>query len=595
MKLKSILLMTILFLFLGMTTAFAADWQDEGVPVQPAQTDNTFHITTAEELAWVAMKTNSGTSFSGYTIELMNDIDISAKEWTPIGTENSNFQGDFEGNNHTINGLKIGSESAPVLEYWFGLFGYIYNSSIRNVGVTNIAIYTSGYYIGGLVGYAYDSNIENCYATGNVTGTAHVGGLIGYGYFDYRKDINIISCYVTGDVTGTNLVGGLIGDTYDGNIEHCYATGDVTGTEDVGGLVGNSDSSVINCYATGNVTGTSAVGGLVGYSEGSVINCYATGNVIGTEYVGGLVGRCYSDIENCFWNKSAIHRVDDVKLSSSQKLGVGSGDDGYDIHSKISTEMKNDDFLVHLNEYVKSDEELYSWQINENINEGYPFFSKQYDEDLFWIGNVKEPECVNETDYKITTAEELAWIAKSSMDGYTFKESIIYLMNDIDLVGKQWIPIKNFAGIFDGCGHIISNMTIGTEKYARVYKYNGLFGYCKKATIKNLGMENVTISGSSHTGGIIGYGENSNVYNSYVIGEIYGEGNVGGIIGYGKNSNVINCYVTGNVVGSSYVGGIAGDCYKIENSYSLALVKATGSNVGGICGYADYINNCYSI
>ena len=89
---------------------------------------------------------------------------------------------------------------------------------------------------------------------------------------------------------GENYVGGLVGRNSGGTISNSSATGAVTGTNSVGGLVGYNEGTISNSYATGAVIGTVYVGGLVGYNEGTISNSYATGAVTGTIRVGGLVG-----------------------------------------------------------------------------------------------------------------------------------------------------------------------------------------------------------------------------------------------------------------------------------------------------------------
>ena len=172
------------------------------------------------------------------------------------------------------------------------------------------------------------------------------------------------------------------------------------------------------------------------------------------------------------------------------------------------------------------------------------------------------------------------------------------LMADIDLSSiENWEPIGNnsnaFTGTFDGNGHVIKNMTINRANTT----YVGLFGYTDNATIKNMGLENVNVSGSNYTGGLAGYGK-STIENCYVSGSISGSMYTGGLVGIGGIS-ISNCYVTGSVKGTMATGGIAGHgqgnitkCY-VESSVSGTLYT------GGISGYNTSlsgltISNCYT-
>lgn len=204
----------------------------------------------------------------------------------PIGTYTTNFTGNFNGQNHTIDGLVIKLSST----YNVGLFGSTsIATTISNIGLTNVSI-TAYSAVGGLVGYN-NGSISNSYATGSVTGYSdYVGGLIGRNYG------NIGSSHTTTTVDGGHYyVGGLVG-LNNGSISGCYAAGSVDGYSYVGGLIGYSQSSAIsNVFATASVYGLiNYVGGLIGYNyRGTINNAYATGAVTGSEMLanaGGLVG-----------------------------------------------------------------------------------------------------------------------------------------------------------------------------------------------------------------------------------------------------------------------------------------------------------------
>ena len=158
---------------------------------------------------------------------------------------------------------------------------------------------------GGLLGSKGTYNevrgdMSDCYATGNVSGRITVGGLVGTSYSDY-----ILRCYATGHVTGEDYAGGLLGMNAIGTVDKCYATGDVAGNSDLGGLVGYNWDIIVDCYAAGSVTGGSEAGGLVGtMSNANILNCYATGAITASGRAGGLVGRTWDDVTvtASFWD-----------------------------------------------------------------------------------------------------------------------------------------------------------------------------------------------------------------------------------------------------------------------------------------------------
>ena len=172
--------------------------------------------------------------------------------------------------------------------------------------------------VGGLAGGNWNTIIGS-YATGDVSGDRTIGGLAG------SNSGSIGTSYAIGNVSGNRTVGGLVGDNNSaGVIVWSYATGIVSGGSTgsrVGGLVGSTSgsSAIISSYALGVVSGRSGIGGLVGYNSdrGVIIGSYATGRVSGTYVIGGLAG--WNDRSNgifaSYW---------DIE-SSGQSQGVGGG------------------------------------------------------------------------------------------------------------------------------------------------------------------------------------------------------------------------------------------------------------------------------
>ncbi len=224
--------------------------------------------------------------------------------WTPIGTAETPFTGTFDGNGHTIKGLKVNIESD--YDIYAGLFGYVNGGTVRNVGMIDSNIKAGEYYnayVGGIVGYLVGGFIEGCYNTGDITTSSssyesrsYAGGIVGY-----LVGGVIEGCYNTGDITASSFyesnsyAGGIAGydDGYTA-IRNCHNTGSVTGDSTyAGGIAGNLDNSttITSCYNTGSVTGNLA-GGIVGYVYGGSItisNCYNTGSVTGN-LAGGIAG-----------------------------------------------------------------------------------------------------------------------------------------------------------------------------------------------------------------------------------------------------------------------------------------------------------------
>ena len=214
---------------------------------------------------------------------LTADIDLTGKDWTPIGTNFYNsYTGTFDGGGHTITGLTITTK-----DQFVGLFGYLNRAgTVKNVVMEGIQITSNHMFgnTGGVAGYSWGT-IENCSVSGSVSGTKCVGGVVGA-----QKAGSITGCSSSATVKGTVDVGGVAGEKW-GSMTACYATGNVTLEIDSpknlssGGLVGfNGGSGVLACYATGNVTSTGS----------------STGNV----HIGGLFGDNYTTVTACYWKNN---------------------------------------------------------------------------------------------------------------------------------------------------------------------------------------------------------------------------------------------------------------------------------------------------
>ena len=245
----------------------------------------TYTVYNADGLMNIAELVNGGKT--DINITLTADIDLTGKNWTPIGTDYDNsYKGTFDGGGHTITGLTFTTNDEYVgLFGWLNRAGTVKNVVMEGVQITSNQIY--GGSIGGVVGSSWGT-IENCSVSGNVSGTVYVGGVVG--------------AQIDGSITG------------------CSSSATVKGTVDVGGVAGqtNSSATLTACYATGNVTieinpaKNIAGGSLVGMNAGSsLLACYATGNVTSTGsstgyvHIGGFLGNNYANVMTaCYWKNN---------------------------------------------------------------------------------------------------------------------------------------------------------------------------------------------------------------------------------------------------------------------------------------------------
>ena len=248
------------------------------------ESNGSYTVTSADGLMNIAKLVNGGKTDINITLD--TDIDLTGKDWTPIGTDYDNsYKGTFDGGGHTITGLTFTTN-----DKYAGLFGWLNKAgTVKNVVMEGVQI------------------------TNNRSWSAFAGGVAGYSWG------TIENCSVSGSVSGTVYVGGVVGAQIDGSITGCSSSATVKGTVDVGGVAGqtNSSATLTACYATGNVIiemdpkKKIAGGGLVGMNAGSsLLACYATGNVTSTGsstgymHIGGFLGNNYTTVTAGYWKNN---------------------------------------------------------------------------------------------------------------------------------------------------------------------------------------------------------------------------------------------------------------------------------------------------
>ena len=523
---------------------------------------------------------------------LGSDIDASAtREWyggagfSPIGyAENTPFRGTFDGLGHAIAGLTINRPG----QNHVGLFGFATNATIRHVGLDRGSV-SGNAYVGGLVGYnlARDgtASLDHVWSSANVTGQGnYVGGLVGRNYGFTGGTARISNAYATGAVEGgDSLVGGLVGEN----------------------SVGRGTASINNVYATGAVKGKYNVGGLVGHnasSAASISKAYATGAVTANGNAGGLVGQSSGSITNSYWDR----------FSTKQNDGVGAGG-SWNLHWVTS-------------DPAQSGAANYAFKVSaytNNLGEDAVATSKNAGASWYMINGQTRPFLASEYSTTVTNAHQLQLMAMDLGANYTLARNIDARATGLNdgtakVSGGMWTmagfsPIGGgaaapFKGTFDGQGHVISGLTVNRPSQ----NYVGLFGRAQNATIRNVGLDRVSVSGGSQVGGLVGhnYAYSGAVYldNVWVTGKVAGGGReVGGLVGTNEASfgaiDISNAYATGAVTGTDFVGGLVGwslgnggHTARISDAYATGAVTSSGFFAGGLVGLNDtnsIINNSY--
>jgi len=491
--------------------------------------------------------------------------------------EDTSFRGCFDGNGHVISNLAVKTDNLV----GGGMFGALGTEGvIKNLGLESITV--QGYEVtGGLAGYNYGS-ITNCYVKGIVTGRYDIGGLCGINLG------SITGCYSTADISGMGTLGGLVGEN-SGSVSQCYVTGEISSSGTYcGGLIGRNEGVVQDCYSRAAVTGFENTSGLIGENRnGEVSRCYSVGIVSdGESYLGGLIASYYNGavINGCFWDCSMYDKP------------LWELDVRYDDYARTTDEMQN------LGIYGFSGWSGDVWTLD--VGNDYPRLAWEGADGVAISdkgdGSVGNP-------YQLSTVLDLLEVNR-------YEDKSFLLVNDIDMdPNVTGLPVfhdapiggyRKFSGIFDGNGHVISNLVVeyieGVSMDSSYYRYSGLFGYVGiNGVVKNLGVENVQIKGNDCDGGLVGFLFQGKIRKCYSTGTVSNHlpnrsgrpGGVGGLVGANYGGVIRACYSMCDVstANGSYVGGLVGKTFpigsyvpEIRNCYSGGRVS--GDLAGGLLG-----------
>lgn len=287
-------------------------------PSGSGTTADPYQIGNADQLIWFAAKVNGSTkkSTSSLCAKLTSDIDLTGKDWTPIGCYNSSsdyvyYGGTFDGTGHTVSGLTINNA-----KQYQALFGYVKGGTVQGLTVKG-SVKTSvksPSYVAGIVAYGETITILNCNSKVDVTatGNGYAGGIVGTIKGQGSK---LDKCINKGNIQGNGgFLGGILGNAIGKTIvSNCVNSGIVscnagfkTTAFSVGGIVGSAadGSTISRCGNMGNIrSSVKGTGGIVGRLAGTVENSYNLGNVTGVYETGGIAGASSaenSQINSCY-------------------------------------------------------------------------------------------------------------------------------------------------------------------------------------------------------------------------------------------------------------------------------------------------------
>lgn len=540
--------------------------------------------------------------FEGKTIKLTQNIDLSGKLWTPIGSGFDNlevsatdtatinsqlrnmFKGQIEGS-----GFSITNVSAIGTNKNVGLFGTVYVSSGTSFA-NNILIKNSNFI----------SVSEN-------GGFALAGALAGRVVIN--DNANVLTKVGTeyANVYATNRASGIIGDIYN-----------VSGIEQSGGANRFKTPSMKYAYVNSNVTvsnGTRNVASAITHfgnntrldNNSNLQEVSVDVNSISEMYFAGEIGdyriktndsfaRVSQKTENYsdFVDKTKVSDkhafMENIILSNDSTIknsfyAIGFAD------TDVMSESNNITADYLRNEAIPNFTWGAAWTRMTGQNNNYPVLNTKVS---YWVQDTQAVTPSGDT-YTINNAKQLAWIADQVNTGVTlFAGKTIKLNANIDLSGKIWSAIGydanvHFDGTFDFNGHSITNMiTSGTYvKDTSVTgvkcvgaNYVGLFGYTVNATIKS----------TRGTGAVGSDSDNSKVISL---------GAAGGVVGFAQNTQISNVENYASITSTSSTdnqeekqgsAGIVGTIYAVQDTIELdnlvnhGEVSVNQDYAGGIVG-----------
>lgn len=403
--------------------AFAASfpttmWTDNADVSWYNSTDTSFELSTAAELAGLAKLVKGGNKMIGKNFKLMQNVDIAAHQWDPIGYNNNNpFSGNFDGNNKTISNLQIDRTGGD----WMGLFGQFLTATVKDLTLDGSKMFgkdTSGGFIGNM---AVNSKAENCHVKNvDIVFTSYnVGGFTG----SVLSGSQVINCSSKGSVVGVNQIGGFAGTSWNNSlISKSFCEGTVAGQYIIGGFSGfvtfafgpATVNRIEDSYSRSNVTATSEqVGGFYGSAQntGNFKNVYSTGTVNLLATTGGFVGTV--------GNLTVANAHYDSTLAPYDAVGAFMGAPAtLDITGHATADMKTDAFKMTMNGGLSTG----VWSTNPMINDDYPYLNTQ---PLLATSNVKSAV----VDVKIAPTQ-----VDSSLRIFTAENAVSYEI--VDFSGK---------------------------------------------------------------------------------------------------------------------------------------------------------------
>lgn len=552
--------------------------------------NKTIHITNASQLALLTKNVSEkNQDYSGWTIYLDSDINLSRYSWLPIGNyyhENKNsprpFKGVFDGQGHKVNGIVINHTEAIL----GGLFGIVDGGTVKNLKVVSVTFNCS--IAGGIAAHLTGgATVENCLIDEgqlNATGCNLFGCFAGI-----ADDATISGCRIDGTLKLKRVAtsGGFIGEFKKGEIKDCLMGLAGSDFKDIiSGSNLNSNTKVTRCYYIRNNTsmiqkyGTERHGYEVYFAVGMVPT------------IEGLLAE---------YNLSGICAYENCLLLDSHSLYAS---EGSVVKFTLSVDSDNEAVIANATfdgQPMKREKRLYIVTVTKK-NGYHPVEADVKRLILYGKGTASDP-------YQINSTYDLKNLANFVNYGGSTAGKYFLQTEDLEYNGSNnnYVPVGNeeyypFSGTYNGEGHTISGINFSNFTSVNT----GVFG-TNEGTVKNLKLTNSIVSAGKNTGAIVGCNmgrvENCHVASDVTVTSEKIFPNVGGVVGYNIGT-IEACTCAASVTNKSTAngyGGIVGNLGsngKIKNCIYLGPQVQAGNSsyVGAIAGYVykgSFENNLY--
>ena len=582
---------------------------------------------------------------------LANDIDMTGRSFVPFGIVNNTtagkFTGTFDGQGHTIKGLKYDvSDKGEV-----GLFSQTDNATIKNLIIEG-AYFKGNANVGGIVGQMYRTTITDCAVLNSyIEGRDHVGAIAGE-IAQTQVDGNYVGGTITNCFSDARIktrefqAGGMLGTIHCGTVEKNLFTGTVEGREhdNANGMVSLIDKEDAPSLIQYNVVAAAHIYGKIGRvvsnnrfdKKGKATKNFVSANTwVGTKaenatmakyinpndyngadisvtelrtqqfytnilgwdfdnhwtFLPGAEGKMYpvlkimegKTLPNTFWH-----------TPSTTKLTYASGEERISTHSSygqciIPTLTQGTEIAIVEGNDIKVKESGYTL-----AGEGEVKASFNIDPAIasLFSGTTQDDitfNIVNGTE-TIATADEFVSKLTANAEGH------YVLTDDIDLKGKDLSALGKsnaytFKGSINGQGHVVSNASL-TQKEDK--ENIGIIAKTEGAVLRDIAFVDYCVDTSDkgkHVG-LIGSAKNTIFKNVYARGSVYGIDHVALLAGDGDGCTLTNCMVDGSVKANSQVGGFFGctlaDGATFNHCLATGTLRATSRGwIGGFIGLVD--------